>query len=135
VERHWEAGLGLVIIGLLVALARRLRRRGTRTATAAPSLRQQRIEQAEHYYGQMLRLLSRQGIHRAEHQTPLEFAATLARQSFPALAEAHLVTDLFCAMRYGNRPLAEAQQAQVDRALAAIHAAAKRLAGAPKREL
>jgi hypothetical protein len=130
VQRHWEAGAALAVGGLLLALARRLRQRGARAPAAAPSLRQQTIEQAEHYYGQMLRLLSRQGVHRAAHQTPLEFATVLARQSFPALAEARLVTDLFCAMRYGNRPLAEAQQAQVDRALASIQAASRRAAGA-----
>jgi len=130
-QRHWEAGTALAVIGLLVALAHRLRGRGARAPAATPSLRQQTIEQAEHYYGQMLRLLGRQGIHRAAHQTPLEFLGALARQSFPALAEARLVTDLFCAMRYGNRPLAVAQQAEVDRALASIQAASRRVAGAP----
>jgi hypothetical protein len=129
-QRHWEVGLALGVSCLLLGLTWRLCGRATRASAAAPSLRQQTIEQAEHYYGQMLQLLGRQGIHRAAHQTPLEFVEALARQSFPALAEARLVTGLFCAMRYGNRPLATAQQAQVDRALASIQAASRRAAGA-----
>jgi hypothetical protein len=130
-RRHWEVWLAGGVGGLLWLLTRRLRGRAARPPTAPPSLRQQTIEQAEHYYGQMLRLLGRQGLHRAAHQTPLEFLGALAQQSFPALAEARLVTDLFCAMRYGNRPLATAQQAQVGRALASIQAASRRAAGAP----
>jgi hypothetical protein len=132
-QRHWEVGLALGVSCLLLGLTWRLRGRATRTSAAAPSLRQQTIEQAEHYYGQMLRLLGRQGIHRAAHQTPLEFVEALAQQSFPALAEARLVTGLFCAMRYGNRPVTGAQHAQLHQALGAILAASGRAVGAPRK--
>ncbi len=57
---------------------------------------------ATHCYGRMLRLLARHGHRRALQQTPLEFLEGLKR-ALPGVAdEAGLITESFCATRYGE---------------------------------
>ena len=72
-----------------------------RTRTA-PDPRQASQVLAANYYGQMLKALLKLGFVRAPAQTPNEFLHELERQSAPLLVEARLVTELFCASRYGT---------------------------------
>jgi len=62
----------------------------------------------------MLRLLARQGIHRPPQQTPLEFLRELRTRGVGCAAEAAFVTELFCANRYGNSPLSDTQQREIE---------------------
>lgn len=125
VRRHW---LWLAAAALLVLLpagwyqawsqhgARKREAKGRRATQV----------QAQHYYGRMLRLLARKGIHRPPQQTPLEFLRDL-RTHYPNCAtEAAFVTDLFCANRYGNSPLSDTQRRGIEAALGRIKQGATR---------
>jgi hypothetical protein len=81
--------------------------------------------QASHYYGRMLRAAARQGFHRAEQQTPLEFLGRIGAASPSWLAEARIITAAFCESRYGNQILTAARQSEIEGALQTIRQAEK----------
>jgi len=102
------AGFALTAILLLLVkkqlfflLARLFRKRNARY-----------IEQAQHEYGNMLRILARKGYPRKPSQTPYEFLRELQAKQVALLAEIKLITETFCAVRYGAVPTnPEAQEA------------------------
>lgn len=94
---------------------RRWRRNAARDAECARAL-------AGHYYGRMLRLLARRGLHRPAHQTPLEFLETLARARLPDYAEASRITQTFCLTHYGGWPMMPETQMELERALKRMEA-------------
>jgi transglutaminase-like putative cysteine protease len=115
-REHWQLLLVLTV-ALLFLFAWR-RGRFTPAARTKPAvIRPKTVVLAEHYYGQMLRALARQGFSRPAHWTPYEFARELARQAAPFLAEVQRVTALFCAARYGNRPLTPSELTEIEQAL------------------
>jgi transglutaminase-like putative cysteine protease len=72
------------------------------------------------FYIRMERLLRRRGFRRAGAQTPWEFSAALAQRQWPAAAEVAAITERFCLVRYGARPLTEADLGRIEQALQAI---------------
>lgn len=77
---------------------------------------------AGHYYGRMLRLLSRRGLHRHPHQTPLEFLEMLSRARLPDYEEAAQITQTFCLTQYGGLPMMPATQRDIEGALKRMEA-------------
>ncbi len=63
--------------------------------------RQKRLAHAANQYGRMLTAFEKIGFIRAPQQTPLEFLGNLRQSAAPALSEAELITQHFCALRYG----------------------------------
>ncbi len=122
VRQNWLPLLPIAAVAVLGIVWRVLRPRWP-TRRVVPPARQQTIELAEHYYGQMLRALARLGRHRQPHQTPYEFLSELAQRPTPCLPEVRLVTGLFCAARYGNCTLTAEQRAAIEQALTRIRQA------------
>jgi len=63
--------------------------------------RQKRLAHAANQYGRMLAAFEKLGFTRAPQQTPLEFLGALRQATAPALPEAEVITQHFCALRYG----------------------------------
>jgi len=77
---------------------------------------------AEHFYGQMLHVLAKQGLVKTPPQTPHEFLSAI-KNIWPILApEAEAITQLFCDVYYGGRPLTLSDRHQVRQALAKLAA-------------
>jgi transglutaminase-like putative cysteine protease len=104
------AVVALVGVGLAWAIAQGIRRWG-RTGRAPRQFK---------YYVRMERLLRRRGFRRAGAQTPWEFSAAIAERQWPAAAEVAAITDRFCRVRYGARPLTEADLRRIEEALQTI---------------
>lgn len=64
-----------------------------------------RIVEAQHFYGQMVRLLGKDRIYRRNSETPLEFLRTVEEKHHPLCAQIRVLTNYFCEIRYGNREL------------------------------
>jgi hypothetical protein len=77
---------------------------------------------AEHFYGQMLRVLAKHGLAKPPPQTPHEFLYAIVHRWPTLAAEAEAITQLFCAVYYGSRPLTPADRQHVRQALAKIAA-------------
>ena len=77
---------------------------------------------AEHYYGQMLRSLAKQGWERTPDQTPHEFLTTLEARAPSWIDSARLVTRTFCTSRYGERIITPDLQKEIESALRVIAA-------------
>jgi len=107
---RWIA-MVLLVIGLVWAIARGI---------AILRKRERPAPNRFKYYARMERLLGRRGFRRAGAQTPWEFSAALAARQWPAAAEVAAITDRFCRVRYGARPLAEADLRRIEQALQAI---------------
>ncbi len=69
------------------------------------------------FYTRMERALARHGLRRAPAQTPWEFHAAVAQSGWGAMEPVRLITESFCAARYGQRPLARDQMQRVEAAL------------------
>ncbi|MEW6306564.1 MAG: transglutaminaseTgpA domain-containing protein [Verrucomicrobiota bacterium] len=123
-------GIVLAALGVVAAIGWRNYRPRRRSEKIQPTARQRAQILAEHYYGQMLRTLARQGLHREPHQTPLEFLAQLDRQNVPTLPEIEFITETFCATRYGNAPLTAETERTIAAALERIRQSRKELARA-----
>ena len=125
VRQNWLPLLPIAAVAVL-GIAWRVVRPRWQTRRKAPFARQQTIELAEHYYGQMLRALTRLGHYRQPHQTPFEFLSELAHSPASYLPEVRLISDLFCAARYGNCALTAEQRAAIEQALTRIRQAGRR---------
>ena len=101
-----------------------IRPRGKKPAATASARPPVQI-MADDYYGQMLRLLGKQGLHRADQQTPLEFLSQLTPHAHPWLADARLITTMFCATKYGHQAISPAVQWEIEQALKRIKAGLK----------
>lgn len=91
--------LVVALAGLLVRLGWRVRTMKRGQAAATP------VEVASHFYGRMLRVLSRQNLPRSPTQTPLEYLREVERAGHPAVEDVRRITACFCDVRYGRRPL------------------------------
>jgi transglutaminase-like putative cysteine protease len=78
------------------------------------------LQFARHHYGEMLRLLHRQGLDKPPEQTPVEFLGALAGRSPAVYPEVELITRVFCEARYGMRRLSAEQELGVASALERI---------------
>ena len=105
------SGLGLVAVIVW-------RRRGAKRKAGAPARRRPTVA----FYEELLRALDGRGWRRAPTETPREFAARVIREGGEPLRPAALVVESFYAVRFGNRPLAAADETAVRGALAAIQA-------------
>ncbi|MBU6402805.1 MAG: DUF4129 domain-containing protein, partial [Verrucomicrobia bacterium] len=80
-------------------------------------------------YARMLRALDRLGCQRPLAQTPFEFLRQLEDRSSPVRHEARLITETFCATRYGHDTIDSLRKAQVEQALQRIRHFARIPAG------
>ena len=113
-------GLGaLAALGLWVKRRwpARLRRETSPSAAAASA------QFASHTYGRMLRQLARRGHARRPHETPREFLASLRNEPVAVFELVKQVSDAFCATRYGETVLSEAEQLELERALVQLEGA------------
>jgi hypothetical protein len=104
-------GVGLVGLLLLILIAKRVRHFGWKgglkirpTRTVAPMSTVQ-------FYERLTRLLSRRGLERDAHLTPLEFAGSLDFQ--PAL----IITRAYNRVRFGRQPLSQTELREIDETL------------------
>ncbi|MHB8521055.1 MAG: DUF4129 domain-containing transglutaminase family protein [Limisphaerales bacterium] len=107
-------------LGVLLVILWQIYRVRRRTAAPPAPVRNRTQVLAEHYYGQMLQAVDRWDCHRRSHQTPFEFLSELEQRSLPVLTEARLITNIFCATRYGRNAIAHAQQSEIEQALRRI---------------
>ena len=66
---------------------------------------------ASEHYSEMLRLLERRGLHKAEGTTPLEFAATIPQVELAAPVVK--LTDLYQAARFGEMEVAQKRSVEL----------------------
>jgi hypothetical protein len=113
-----ERRLILILLagGMAVLLLVRFRPRWLRRKIAGQPEQQSRVL-AEHYYGRMLHLLEKSGLHRKPQQTPMEFLAGLREQGFDGVPLVETITLLFCATRYGSHVISVEEQTRVETAL------------------
>ena len=72
------------------------------------------------FYRRLVAALAKQGIKRAPHQTPLEFASTVG------LAEAASITKAYNRVRYGEEKLSAAERKQIELLLSQLERSRKR---------
>lgn len=111
--------LGCVIAVAAIAYAVRNRRLATfwkRLGRRRPSPTKARRE-ASHFYGRMQKILSKRGYERAPAQTPLEFLEILRNENLPCFDAARFVTERFCDVKYGERPLTDKTREEIERNL------------------
>lgn len=83
-----------------------LRRRAARIGLEAlPPAEQLRLARQLAFYDDLVRLLSRHGIHRARHLTPLEFSRSLTYLPATAYETVRRLTTLFYRVRFGDGDL------------------------------
>ena len=100
-SRHWGTACGVALGFLLVELGRRALP-GLVARLRARSVQPPAVVFAEHCYGQMLGALAKLGFEREPTQTPFEFVKQLEARSLQGLEDVRLITDHFCAVRYGH---------------------------------
>lgn len=120
------AALAGAIGAVLAAMALARRRRGARrkprhAARAVPPVP---------FFEELIRALCARGWRRARTETAREFAARVVREGGPELAPAAAVVEAFYRVRFGGRPLAPPEEAEVRAALERVRRA---LAGPPAR--
>ena len=79
-------------------------------------------EESSHvdFYRRLVAALAKQGVKRAPHQTPLEFASTVG------LAEAASITKAYNRVRYGEEKLSAAERKQIELLLSQLERSRKR---------
>lgn len=98
---HERAEWLTLVLVVLMAIAL-WRRRSVNPELKAERQKQKRLAHAANQYGRMLAAFEKRGFIRAPQQTPLEFLTALRHGVAPALSEAELITNHFCALRYGG---------------------------------
>ncbi len=117
--QHRAVVLGLIFFCLLLFLWKKYGWLLQLKRNPAKAHRKMQI-MAEHFYGQMLDALQRQGLDRAPQQTPFEFVQELKKRPLPLMGDIELITDMFCATRYGSNPLSAGRVLEVEKALQRI---------------
>ncbi|GAB4347247.1 MAG: protein-glutamine gamma-glutamyltransferase TgpA [Gammaproteobacteria bacterium] len=90
-------GLVVLLAGTLVALTAWLAWGLLRSQRAAP-------DPLARYYQRFCKKLASRGYTRQAHEGPLDFAKRVSRDMPEQAAKIHLITRLYIAMRYGNKP-------------------------------
>ena len=98
VHTHANWLTGIIVVLMAGAL---WRKRKLNPELVAARKRQKRLAHAANQYGRMLAAFEKLGFTRAPQQTPLEFLGALRQATAPALPEAEVITQHFCALRYG----------------------------------
>ncbi|HIL68660.1 MAG TPA: DUF3488 domain-containing protein, partial [Verrucomicrobia bacterium] len=105
----------LLMIPILAFIRQALQRFMNLPNRSRPAVRQKIYAKlADHYYGQMLKVLRRQGFERSPSQTPNEFLIEITRHNQPNLDEIQQITHLFCWTKYGNNPISKEQKRNID---------------------
>jgi hypothetical protein len=112
-EPRVVAGIGVGLIGILLLLliAKRIRHFGWRGSLKLRPTRTVAPISTVQFYERLIRLLSRRGMERDAHLTPLEFAGNLEFQ--PAL----VITRAYNRVRFGGEPLSQAELLEIDETL------------------
>jgi protein-glutamine gamma-glutamyltransferase len=117
-ERRWgavaRAGIGIVVLAAVACLFVWARRRIVRSEVWLRFRKNGRSTQenaAVVFYERMLRILAEQGMVRAPHQTPLEFAAAVG------MPQAVIVTEKYNQVRFGEKDLTSDEFERVERLL------------------
>ncbi len=109
-------GAAAASVGLML-LWRGRKRRPKHRRSVRFSLPGKHSPQVDHFYGRMLRVLSRRRLLRRPDQTPLEFLDALKSAQYQHLAEAGFITRTFCRVRYGASSLSSSLCSALARAL------------------
>lgn len=80
-------------------------------------------QEAQHFYGDLLRALRKQGITRRPSETPHQLRKRLCQH--PAAAHIDQVTDLFCGVVYAGKTLSADDERRAHRAIACVRKADK----------
>ncbi|GEM_PF-2403287 len=79
--------------------------------------RKEPVVEAQHFYGDLLRILRKQGLRRAPAETPFQFLGRLQKQEHPAASDIAQVTQTFCNVAYGGQDLEPAEHRGVRSAI------------------
>ncbi|GEM_PF-695904 len=108
--------LGLALIVAVISSARRWKPR----ARNGIEPKRDSVALAEHFYGRLLKVLSRHGWQRAPQQTPLEFFQELSSAALPELKTIFFVTERFCTAAYGGAEIGEADRNELERLVSGL---------------
>jgi transglutaminase-like putative cysteine protease len=89
----------------------RMLQRIRKDRTANETERQTR--EVRHFYDEMMKLLARSGMVRKPSQTPFEFLHALENENIPCITEIRGITQIFCAVKYGNSNLTQTLRSDV----------------------
>jgi transglutaminase-like putative cysteine protease len=116
-------GALLVFIGWYLRDRIRLRRRAARIGLdEVDPIRRLRLAEQLAFYDRMLLMLDDRGIARAEHQTPMEFARSLAYLPSEATDIVLRLTRVFYRIRFGDADLAPRRLRRLDRSVERLQA-------------
>lgn len=106
-----------------------------RSKPATAARRKAVLSNADHFYAQLLRLLARQGWHKAPDQTPLEFLERLRDEQVGEIEAIEEITRAFCDSHYGQTPLSVEQEAELTALVARISACQNTLSPAASKKV
>jgi hypothetical protein len=112
------AGVFIVVIIVLFSIFRKLPR-GFKKKSKVDNHEAQ-VEEAKHFYGQLLKELSKWNFFRKPHETPYEFLIKLQAANFKFYSEAEYVTEIFCRVKYGNFELNREMKKRIEEAISEI---------------
>jgi len=105
--------IGLSVLIGMVLVGRRVRQFGWRRGLEVwrtPQTDDHRVD----FYERLSMLLEQQGLKRAPHQTPLEFAVA------SGVNEAHAITNAYNRVRFGEEKLSESERKQIEQLLSRL---------------
>ena len=119
----WPVALGIVIFLAAIRVWRYLRSllHNRRRGRDYPAEKRRRaIAEAGHFYGQMMRGLTRFQLARRASQTPMEFLHDAEAAELSIIDDVRMITHSFCNVRYGETPLTDELRSQITAALGRI---------------
>jgi hypothetical protein len=98
-----------------------LRRRAARIGLESlPAAERLRLARQLAFYDDLVQLLARRGVHRARHQTPLEFSRSLTYLPAGAYETVRRLTHVFYRVRYGEAELGAGQRHRLANVIARL---------------
>ena len=119
----WPFALGIVLLLAVIRVGLYLRAliRARRLEHLNPEEQRRRaIEEAGHFYGQMVRALARFQLVRGVAQTPVEFLKDAESAELSVIHEVRMITNSFCRVRYAEAPVTDELRKQMTAALSRI---------------
>lgn len=113
------SGLFVMILIVVVVIFRRFPKLYSKKKKAIED-RTTQVEEAKHFYGQLLKELSSWNYFRKPEETPFEFLERLKTSNFDFCKEAEYVTKIFCRIKYGNFELKPEMKTGIQKAISSI---------------
>ena len=115
--RHTKQILYVAMFIVVLAILYRFRRLFGLKKSRKVDDKKAAIEEARHFYGQMLTILQRESHFRRVDQTPEEFLDELRAKKHEKIDLIEIVTTKFCSIRYGNALLTADDRIAVQEAI------------------